>query len=99
MLVRPARRDVGEDSDGDNLEQQHQGIGEAAHGSHQNLGGRLRSCAVCRGERGGSVCVLRLPSAAGGAYTIVKVLVFIFAKILPPNLQFRLAATLHCCRK
>ena len=30
MLV-PARRDVGEDSDGDNLEQQHQGIGEAAH--------------------------------------------------------------------
>ena len=45
------------------------------------------------------MCVLRLPSAAGGAYTIVKVLVFIFAKILPPNLQFRLAATLHCCRK
>ena len=30
MLV-PARRDVGEDSDGDNQEQQHQGIGEAAH--------------------------------------------------------------------
>ena len=31
VLVGPARRDVGEDSDGDNLEQQHQGIGEAAH--------------------------------------------------------------------
>ena len=27
-----------EDSDGDNLEQQHQGIGEAAHGSHQRRG-------------------------------------------------------------
>ena len=31
VLVGPARRDVGEDSDGDNQEQQHQGIGEAAH--------------------------------------------------------------------
>ena len=31
VLVGPARRDMGEDSDGDNQEQQHQGIGEAAH--------------------------------------------------------------------
>ena len=37
VLVRPARRDVGEDSDGDNLEQQHRGIGEAAHGSLMDI--------------------------------------------------------------
>ena len=97
MLVGPARRDVGEDSDGDNLEQQHQGIGEAAHGSHQNLGGRLRSCAVCRGERGGGLCVPRLPSAAvhfSNKYYVVD----LCQNFTPFAVSFGCNAA-NCCRK
>ena len=43
-VLVPARRDVGEDSDGDNLEQQHQGIGEAALCCMQDGAGRQFVC-------------------------------------------------------
>ena len=56
VLVGPARRDVGEDSDGDNQEQQHQGIGEAAHAHTRPSAG---GCApvLCAGGSGEAVCV------------------------------------------
>ena len=81
MLV-PARRDVGEDSDGDNLEQQHQGIGEAAHAPTRTSAG---GCApvLCAGGIGESVCVgLDCPLPLCGAYPIVSVLI---CKSLPKS--------------
>ena len=73
MLV-PARRDVGEDSDGDNLEQQHQGIGEAAHAPTRTSAG---GCApvLCAGGSGEAVCVsCDCPLPPCGAYPIAYVI-------------------------
>ena len=56
MLV-PARRDVGEDSDGDNLEQQHQGIGEAAHAHNTRTSAGGCAPVLCAGGSGEALCV------------------------------------------
>ena len=70
MLV-PARRDVGEDSDGDNLEQQHH-IGEAAHAHNTRTSAGDCAPVLCAGGSGEAVCVSRdCPPPLCGAYPIV----------------------------
>ena len=51
-VLVPARRDVGEDSDGDNLEQQHQGIGEAAHAHNTRTSAGDCAPVLCAGGAG-----------------------------------------------
>ena len=56
-VLVPARRDVGEDSDGDNQEQQHQGIGEAAHAHNTRTSAGGCAPVLCAGGSGEAVCV------------------------------------------